>query len=198
MSLDARTPMYMVWVILAFVVASGAVVGYAAYRYKQILSVTGFFIKAATVYVLVGEDDARLAAVAAGKGAIARDRQRMKTFLQTLSNSFHGQNDKRWQRHIERVANLVKELDSGGTMSAEAFQARELLRLRNDVYLRALRAGDPGVFLRRYPQLFGHEAEKAMSAGEHPDHTTEEIVADTAAETAPSRATGGAGRKTPG
>ena len=190
--------MYMIWIILAFVVASGGVLGYAAFRYKQILNLTRFFIKAATVYVLVGEEDARLAAVAAGKGASAKDRQRMNQFLRTLSDSFKKQADpRRWERQTGRADRLSGELASGGPMSAEAFAARESLRLRNDVYLRALRSGDPGVFLRRYPQLFGREAQVAIASGEHPDSGAEEMAADAGAGSPPARAQAGAGRQRP-
>ncbi len=63
-------------------------------------------------------------------------------------------------------------------MSQEAFEAREALRLRNDVYARALKSGDAGVFLRRYPQLFGRDAEKALASGEHPDQISESMAAD--------------------
>ena len=69
--------MYVAWAAFLFVLASAAVLTYAAFRYKQILSVTGYFIKAATVYILVGEEDARLAALAAGKSATAKDRERI-------------------------------------------------------------------------------------------------------------------------
>jgi len=80
------------------VLASAAVLSYAAFRYRQILSITRYFVKAATVYVLVGEEDARLAALAAGKGATAKDRQRMKEFIATLSGSFRNQKSKRWDK----------------------------------------------------------------------------------------------------
>ena len=170
--------MYVAWAAFLFVLASAAVLMYAAYRYKQILSVTAYFIKAATVYILVGEEDARLAAVAAGKGATLKDRNRMKEFIATLSNSFRGQKGNRWVKQIERAGYLTKELDKGGALSQEAFEAREALRLRNEVYLRALKSGDAGVFLRRYPQLFGREAEKALATGAHPDGVAEDMVAD--------------------
>lgn len=179
--------MYVAWAAFLFVLASAAVLTYAAFRYKQILSITGYFIKAATVYILVGEEDARLAAVAAGKGATLKDRQRMKEFIATLSGSFRNQKGKRWEKQIERSNYLTKELDKGGALSQEAFEAREALRLRNDVYLRALKSGDAGVFLRRYPQLFGREAEKAVASGDHPDQIAEEIVADAQASAKPAR-----------
>ena len=173
--------MYIVWAALLFVLASAAVLTYAAFRYKQILSITTYFIKAATVYILIGEEDARLAALAAGKGASAKDRERMKGFLTTLSGSFRKQKAKRWEKQVERANFLSKELDKGGALSQEGFEAREALRLRNDVYARALKSGDAGVFLRRYPQLFGREAEKAMASGDHPDQTSEMIAADPSA-----------------
>ena len=44
---------------------------YLRVRYRQIVRGNSFFTKAATVYVLVGEDDAKLAATASGKGAAA-------------------------------------------------------------------------------------------------------------------------------
>lgn len=187
--------MYVVWAALLFIPASAGVLTYAAFRYKQILSVTSYFIKAATVYILIGEEDARLAAMAAGKGATAKDRERMNDFLRTLSNSFKGQKSKRWSKQVERAAYLAKELETGGAMSQEAFEAREALRLRNDVYARALKSGDAGVFLRRYPQLFGREAEKAMASGEHPDHISESIAADANAEAAPAAPAKAAVRK---
>lgn len=170
--------MDVAWAAFLFVLASAAVLMYAAYRYKQILSVTAYFIKAATVYILVGEEDARLAAVAADKGAALKDRNRMKEFVAMLSNSFRGQKGNRWVKQIERAGYLTKELDKVGALSQEAFEAREALCLRNEVYLRALRSGDAGVFLRRYPQLFGREAEKALATGAHPDAVAEDMVAD--------------------
>lgn len=60
----------------------------------------------------------------------------------------------------------------------EAVEAREQLRRKNEDYLRALRAGDSGVFLRHYPQLFGGGASAAMAAGEHPDEMSEDMVAE--------------------
>ena len=177
--------MIVAWATFFFVVISGAVLAYAAFRSKQILSVTTFFIKAATVYVLVGEEDARLAAMASGKGASSKDRSRMRDFLRTLATSFQNQKSKRWDRQIQRTNDLIEELESGGGVAAEAIEAREALRIRNDVYSRALRTGDAAVFLRRYPQLFGREAEQAISAGEHPDSTSEDMVADAQPPTQP-------------
>ena len=106
--------MDVAWAAFLFVLASAAVLMYAAYRYKQILSVTAYFIKAATVYILVGEEDARLAAVAADKGAALKDRNRMKEFVAMLSNSFRGQKGNRWVKQIERAGYLTKELDKVG------------------------------------------------------------------------------------
>lgn len=184
--------MYIAWAAFLFILASAAVLTYAAFRYKQILSVTGYFIKAATVFIQVGEEDARLAALAAGKGATAKDRARMKDFINTLTSSFKAQG-KRWAKQLERANFLIKELDNGGALSQEAFEAREALRIRNEVYLRALKSGDAGVFLRRYPQLFGREAEKAMASGDHPDAVAEEMVADN--QNAPPKAKAAAGRR---
>ena len=141
--------MLVLWASVIFVVASGAVLGYAAYRYRQILNVTAFFIKAATVYVLVEEEDARLAAMAAGKGAKENDRAHMRQFLGTLSDSFAVQKRSMWNRQIERSNHLMNEL--GNASTAESLEAREQLRRRNEAYLRALKSGDAAVFVRRYP-----------------------------------------------
>lgn len=165
--------MLVLWAAIAFIVISAAVLAYAAFRYKQILSVTSFFVKAATVYVLVGEEDARLAALAAGLGANASDRTRMRDFLRTLSDSFSAQKKRSlWARQIERADHLTNEVGGGG----DAIEAREALRRRNEVYVRALRNGDGSVFVRRYPQLFGREAEEAIASGDHPDETAEDMV----------------------
>lgn len=83
--------MIVLWAAILFITVSAAVLVYAAFRYKQILSVTSFFIKAATVYVLIGEEDALLAALAAGKAASAKDRARMQDFLRTMGDQFGGQ-----------------------------------------------------------------------------------------------------------
>ena len=189
--------MVLLWASFGFILVSAAVLAYAMFRYRQILSGTNYFIKAATVYILVGEEDARFAALASGKGAGSKDRDRMKDFLNTLQQSFRNQRGSRsWNAQAERVANIMNELDAGGPMSAEAFEARETLRLNNEVYHRALKTGDAGVFLRRYPQLFRREAERAMSEGQHPDAATEEIVAGSQAVAkapaapAPQRAAG--------
>ena len=86
--------MLALWASAAFILISAGVLAYAAFRYKQTLSATNFFIKAATVYVLVGEEYARLAALATGLGANPKDRVRMRDFLRTLSDSFAAQKRK--------------------------------------------------------------------------------------------------------
>lgn len=134
-----------------------------------------FFTKAATVYVLVGEDDAKLAAVASGKGAAAKDREQMREFLTTLSDSFQAQRGA-WMKQIERANTLAKEIIGGGALSTEAFEVRDALRRANPDYFKALRTGDAQVFVRRYPHLFGQEAERAISVGDQPDSAAEEMV----------------------
>ena len=146
--------MILLWASFGFILVSAAVVAYAMSRYRQILSGTNYFIKAATVFILLGEEDAWFAAVASAKSASAKDRKRMKDFLTTLQQSFHNQR----RAQSDRVARLMAELGSGGPMSSDAAKARESLRLKNEVYLRALKSGDGGVFLRRYPELFGRDA----------------------------------------
>ena len=67
------------WAITLFIIGTLGVLGFLKFRYNQIIRGNNFFNKAATVFVLVGEDDARLAAVAAGMGAAAKDREHMQS-----------------------------------------------------------------------------------------------------------------------
>lgn len=138
-------------------------------RYTQIILGNSFFTKVATVYVLVGEDDAKLAAVAAGMGASEKDREHMHAFLTTLTDSFQAQRGA-WMKQIERATALTQAIGgSGGALSTAAFEVRDALRRANEDYSKALRAGDADVFVRRYPQLFGREAGAAIAVGQHPD-----------------------------
>ncbi|MDA0654637.1 MAG: hypothetical protein O2905_00800 [Proteobacteria bacterium] len=166
--------MIVLWAAILFIVASAAVLGYAAFRYKQILSVTNFFIKAATVYVLIGEEDAQLAALASGKAANGKDRVRMLDFLKSLEDQFGSH--KQWKRQSTRIKELSGAI--AAPTAHEAVEAREQLRRKNESYLRALRTGDAAIFLRNYPQLFGTDAEAAVASGEHPDEATEEMLAE--------------------
>lgn len=163
------------WMITLFIAGVLGVLGFLRIRYRQIVRGNSFFTKAATVYVLVGEDDAKLAAVAAGKGAAAKDRERMQEFLTTLTNSFQAQRGA-WRKQIERAKDLSQEITGGGALSHEAFEVRDALRRSNEEYLKALRAGDSDVFIRRYPHLFGREADRAIAVGEHPDAAAEDMI----------------------
>ena len=163
------------WAITLFIIGTLGVRGFLKFRYNQIIRGNNFFNKAATVFVLVGEEDARLAAVAAGMGAAAKDREHMQSFLTTLTDSFQAQRGA-WVKQIDRANTLTQAISGGGALSTAAFEVRDALRRANEDYSKALRAGDSDVFVRRYPQLFGREAGAAIAVGEHPDAGAEQMV----------------------
>ena len=167
--------MFWFWAISLFILGIAGVLGYLRFRYRQIIRGNNFFTKAATVFVLVGEDDAKLAAVAVGRSVAAKDREQMQEFLTTLNNSFEAQRGA-WVKQIERANSLSQELSGGGSLPSAAFEVRDALRVADEEYATALRTTDADVFVRRYPQLFGKEAGKAIAVGDHPDTTAEEMV----------------------
>ena len=172
--------MFWFWVISLFIVGTIGVLVFVRVRYTEIIRGNSFFTKAATVYVLVGEDDAKLAAVAAGMGASEKDREHMRAFLTTLTNFFQAQGGA--MKQIERATALTQGIGGGGALSTAAFEVRDALWRANEEYSKALRAGDADVFVRRYPQLFSSEAGAAIAVGQHPDAGAEEMVQDIQAE----------------
>ena len=181
---------------IVFVLASAAVLGFAAFRYRQIIRVNSFFTKAATVYVLVGEEDARLAATAAGKGAAAKDRQRMQEFLSTLSDSFRAQPAAaKWNHQIERANKLSQELARGGALSTEAFEIRDALRRSNDAYFRARsEPAMPAFSCAATRSCSGWMQTGPSRRAEHPDEVAEGMVGEMQGETAEGAAEGTAAR----
>ena len=163
------------WAITLFIIGTLGVLGFLKFRYNQIIRGNNFFNKAATVFVLVGEDDARLAAVAAGMGAAAKDREHMQSFLTTLTDSFQAQRGA-WVKQIDRANTLTQAISGGGALSTAAFEVRDALRRANEDYSKAWRAGESDVWVRRSPQLFGREAGAATAVGEHPDAGAEQMV----------------------
>ena len=167
--------MFWFWAITLFIIGTIGVLVFLRVRYTQVIRGNNFFTKAATVYVLVGEDDAKLAAVAAGMGAAEKDRAHMHALLTTLTDSFQAQRGA-WMKQIDRANALTEAISGGGALSTAAFEVRDALRRANEDYSKALRAGDADVFVRRYPQLFDREAGAAIAVGEHPDAGAEEMV----------------------
>jgi len=172
---------FLFWAISLFIIGTIGVLAFLRVRYRQIIRGNSFFTKAATVFVLVGEDDAKLAAVAAGMGASKKDREHMHAFLTTLTDSFQAHRGG-WLRQIERATALTQGISGGSALSMGTFEVRDALRRANEEYSKALRIGDADVFVRRYPQLFGSEAAAAIAVGEHPDAGAEEMVQEMRAE----------------
>ena len=167
--------MIVIWAVGLFIASSAAILIHSASRYRQILRTTNYFIKAATVYVLIGEEDALLALYAAGKGASEKDRARMLEFLKNIEEQLSGE-EGQWSRQKERIKELREQLASPGGHGEVAARAHAYLKKKNSPYVKALRTGDTAVFLRQFPQLFGTDVQAATADSKGTDKESEENV----------------------
>jgi hypothetical protein len=142
----------LAWTTLFFLVFCGAILGHIAFRYRRILKVTGYFLKASIAYIIVGDDDAKLAALAASEGIRGKERLTRSEFLRSVETSLADKKDSRLQPQIERCRVLAKTF-AGMERDKRALSFRDNLAIKNRPYFTALLAGDQHVFARRHEDL---------------------------------------------
>ncbi len=132
-------------------------------------SVPSYFFNAVKVYALLGEEDAKVAARAAGKMATPRQRAMMLDYLNKRTSDLlletaeqnAGQNP---LMIVERLLQLKQEMSLQDERAPDLIPEKQWLQDHNQAYLRALGRGDPSVFVDQHPDLFSSQTTKPATA----------------------------------
>ncbi len=139
----------------------------------QTHSVPSYFFNAVKVYALLGEEDAKVAARAAGKMATPRQRTMMLDYLNKRTSDLlletaeqnAGQNP---LVIVERLLKLKQEMsfqdEPSDEQTPDLIPEKQWLQDHNQAYLRALGQGDPSVFVVQHPDLFSSQTTKPATA----------------------------------
>ncbi len=115
-----------------------------------------YFANAARVYVLKGEEDARCAALAAGKIAAKRQREKMVNLLAQMNSNVLSRYPDKGARNLlsQRISSLIADMESRDWDPLEAHEEKDKLSKINAEYLAGLDQDDPDIFLKKFPRLF--------------------------------------------
>ncbi len=136
-------------------------------------SVPSYFFNAVKVYALLGEEDAKVAARAAGKLATPRQRAMMLDYLNKRTSELlletaeqnAGQNP---LVVVDRLLQLKQEMslqaEPADERALDLIPEKQWLQDHNQAYLHALGRGDPSVFVVQHPDLFSSQTTKPATA----------------------------------
>jgi hypothetical protein len=124
--------------------------------FRHSKGITDYFSDALRVYVLLGEEDARWAAIVAARVAGKRQRKFMAGRLsQMMSNIMKHYPDKTARKLMaDRLSSLEQEIASRNGDAKGAREEKEKLSNLNEEYLGCLNRADPSIFRRKYPKYF--------------------------------------------
>lgn len=141
----------LAWITVLFLLSCGATLGHTVLRYRRILKGTGYFLKASIAYIVTGDEDAQLAALAASEGIQHKERLTRTEFLKSVAVSLADRKDWRLSAQIDRCQKLLRAV---GQMEKQqrVLSLRDNLAIKNHLYYAALltatnrcsRAGTPG------------------------------------------------------
>lgn len=135
----------------------------------QTHSVPSYFFNAVKVYALLGEEDAKIAALAAGKVATPRQRTIMLDYLNNRTSALllETEEDNAGQNPllvVDRLLQLKTAITSQDDLNADVSQEKQWLNDHNQAYLRGLDRGDPTVFVAQHPDLFSTRTDEQVIA----------------------------------
>ena len=113
-----------------------------------------YFANALRVYAFLGEDAARVAALAAAKVAAGLQRQSMVWYLDCLRRDLEELPDEMSQTAASRLLRLQSQIVAKDWTLWDGAVEKRNLRNQNSEYLIALERADDQVFARRHPELF--------------------------------------------
>lgn len=140
---------------------------------EQTHGVPSYFFNAVKVYALLGEEDAKVAARAAGKIATPRQQTMMLDYLNRRTSELlletaeqnAGQNP---LVIVERLLQLKQEMslqaEPTDEQASDLIPEKQWLHDHNQAYLHALGRGDPSVFVSQHPDLFSSQTSKPVTA----------------------------------
>ncbi len=118
--------------------------------------VNDYFVNAVLAYAFFGDEDAKVAAVAAGKVADTVQRNSMVVALRrgvpemTSDVSKHPE----LETVIRKVSEIEAEISAKDWTIQDIVHEKQRLHESNPEYLKALNKADPNVFVRKYGDLF--------------------------------------------
>ncbi len=112
-----------------------------------------YFVKAAIVHTWLGDEAARLAALASGIIVPKRQRDSMLEYLKTMA-AILIKLDQGYEMYAKRLLALYADLGERKWSIGDIPDAKRRLRERNSEYADALDEGDSGVLVARYRHLF--------------------------------------------
>ena len=135
----------------------------------QAHSVHSYFFNAVKVYALLGEEDAKIAALAAGKVATPRQRTIMLDYLnsRTSASLLETEEDNAGQNPllvVDRLLQLKTAITAQDDPTGDVTQEKQWLNDHNQAYLHALDRGDPTVFVTQHPDLFSTQTDEQIIA----------------------------------
>ena len=139
----------------------------------QTNSVHSYFFNAVKVYALLGEEDAKIAALAAGRIATPRQRTLMLDYLNKRTSELllETEEDNAGQNPlaiVDRLLQLKQEISQQEDPADETTNGdipeKQWLNDHNQAYLQALDRGDPNVFVAQHPDLFSSQPNKPITA----------------------------------
>ena len=135
----------------------------------QAHSVHSYFFNAVKVYALLGEEDAKIAALAAGKVATPRQRTIMLDYLNSRTSGLllETEEDNAGQNPllvVDRLLQLKTAITTQHDPTGDVTQEKQWLNDHNQAYLHALDRGDATVFVAQHPNLFSTQTDEQVIA----------------------------------
>ncbi len=135
----------------------------------QTHGVPSYFFNAVKVYALLGEEDAKIAALAAGKVATPRQRTIMLDYLNNRTSALllETEEDNAGQNPllvVDRLLQLKTAITTQVDPNGDVSQEKQWLNDHNQAYLRGLDRGDPTVFVAQHPDLFSTRTDEQVIA----------------------------------
>ena len=117
----------------------------------------------------LGEEDAKIAALAAGKVATPRQRTIMLDYLNNRTSALllETEEDNAGQNPllvVDRLVQLKTAITTQDAPNGDVTQEKQWLNDHNRAYLRALDRGDPTVFVAQHPDLFSTQTDEQVIA----------------------------------
>lgn len=146
--------------LILLILGAGFVVIFLRRMLRHSLRINDYFANAIRVYGILGEEDAKVAALAAAKVAAGKQRDSMLAYLAGLASDFgqispeNNELRSQWKLAIGRLSELKKEIGARDWTTSDMIQEKQRLQNLNPEYLKALERADPNVFTRKYPRIF--------------------------------------------
>lgn len=123
---------------------------------KQSSGVYNYFCNAVKIWIYMIKEDAKIAAIAAGKVASEKQRESMLNYLsdQALNLERSFPDDPVMRRHSRRLLSLKEDIAAKNWTIIDAAEAKDRLSEINPDYLKALNKADANIFVRQYPDFF--------------------------------------------